>query len=191
MIFRLHLGTLITWGFPEMGGSQKWWFNMENPIWKWMIWEYPHFRNRPQLATSIHLSLCLKSPNPLKFVIWGRRMSPCVPSPNVCQGDIPISSGECWRLQDVITHCRWLNHAINRCFSASSPGERPRVRAFFHIVRFQQAGQHSDEGSLPGQDGIPGQTWIDLDQDLQWSWFDQWIKVRQGKPIIQFQWEFT
>jgi hypothetical protein len=30
-----------------------------------------------------------------------------------------------------------------------------QVRAFFHIVRFQQAGEHSDEGGL-GQDGIPG-----------------------------------
>ena len=30
-----------------------------------------------------------------------------------------------------------------------------QVRAFFHIVRFQQSGEHSDEGGL-GQDGIPG-----------------------------------
>ena len=30
-----------------------------------------------------------------------------------------------------------------------------QVRAFFHIVRFQQAGEHSDEGGL-GQDGMPG-----------------------------------
>ena len=48
---RMHLPkkrcTALRWGFPKIGLPQKGWFVMENPMNKWMIWGYHHFRKHP------------------------------------------------------------------------------------------------------------------------------------------------